>query len=142
MSQMHREHITWMLGKDIMGRIYISTQGINAQYSGLREDAVAYAQWVAQQQHFQGLHWTAEDIQGHQFPKLRLKVRPNLVQLAGGTQQLPICDPEVLVHATHHPETASSYHAISACPGSRLCPAQLISSWAEHWHQIAKHSLQ
>lgn len=114
-----------MLGKDIMGRIYISTQGINAQYSGLREDAVAYAQWVAQQQHFQGLHWTAEDIQGHQFPKLRLKVRPNLVQLAGGTQQLPICDPEVLVHATHHPETASLYHAISACPGSRLCPASL-----------------
>lgn len=43
----------------------------------------------------QGLHWTAEDVQGHQFPKLRLKVRLNLVQLAGGTQQLPICDPEV-----------------------------------------------
>ena len=43
----------------------------------------------------QGLHWTAEDVQEHQFPKLRLKVRENLVQLAGGTQQLPICVPEV-----------------------------------------------
>lgn len=43
----------------------------------------------------QGLHWTAEDVQDHQFPKLRLKVRENLVQLAGGTQQLPICVPEV-----------------------------------------------
>lgn len=85
----------WMVGKDIMGRIYISSQGINAQYSGPREDAVAYADWVAQQAPFEGLHWTAEDVQGHQFPKLRLKLRQNLVQLAGGTQQLPICDPEV-----------------------------------------------
>ena len=85
----------WMLGKDIMGRIYISSQGINAQYSGPREDAVVYADWVAQQAPFEGLHWTAEDVQGHQFPKLRLKLRQNLVQLAGGTQQLPICDPEV-----------------------------------------------
>ncbi len=44
--QMHRVHMEWMLGKDIMGRIYISAQGINAQYSGLREHAIAYAQWV------------------------------------------------------------------------------------------------
>ena len=44
--QMHREHMKWMLGKDIMGRIYISAQGINAQYSGLREHAIAYAKWV------------------------------------------------------------------------------------------------
>lgn len=36
----------WMLGKDIVGRIYISAQGINAQYSGLREHAIAYAKWV------------------------------------------------------------------------------------------------
>ena len=45
----------------------------------------------------QGLHWTAEDVQEHQFPKLRLKCRESLVQLAGGTQQLPICTPEVLL---------------------------------------------
>ena len=50
---MHRVHLAWMAGKDIMGRIYISSQGINAQYSGLRGDAVAYAQWVAQQPQFQ-----------------------------------------------------------------------------------------
>ena len=50
---MHREHLEWMAGKDIMGRIYISSQGINAQYSGLQSDAIAYAQWVARQPHFQ-----------------------------------------------------------------------------------------
>ena len=43
----------------------------------------------------QGLRWMAEDCQAHLFPKLRLKIRPNLVQLAGGTRGLPITDPKV-----------------------------------------------
>lgn len=37
----------------------------------------------------------ADNCKGHLFPKLRLKIRPNLVQLAGGTRNLPITDPEV-----------------------------------------------
>jgi hypothetical protein len=45
----------------------------------------------------QGLQWSAEDCEGHLFPKLRLKIRPNLVQLAGGTRNLPITDPQVSV---------------------------------------------
>ncbi|BDA46497.1 Rhodanese-like domain-containing protein 8, chloroplastic [Coccomyxa sp. Obi] len=89
-----RAHQKWMLGRDIQGRIYISAQGINAQYSGRREDALAYAHWVSQQRGFEGLKWMAEDCKGHLFPKLRLKIRPNLVQLAGGTRDLPITDPE------------------------------------------------
>lgn len=53
--QMLREHQRWMLGRDIAGRIYISAQGINAQYSGPTEDALAYARWVAQQPGFEVL---------------------------------------------------------------------------------------
>jgi hypothetical protein len=30
---------------------------------------------------------------GHQYPRLRLKYRPNLISLAGGMQALPITDP-------------------------------------------------
>ncbi len=131
--QMLREHQKWVLGRDFAGRIYISAQGINAQYSAPTPDALAYAEWVAQQPGFkvplsltivqinvacsfwpgggicaacsrrgngcvvdlQGLQWTAEGVDGHQFPKLRLKVRPALVQLAGGTRHLPITDPQV-----------------------------------------------
>lgn len=36
-----------------------------------------------------------DDCEEHLFPKLRLKIRPNLVSLAGGTRELPITDPEV-----------------------------------------------
>lgn len=69
--QMQREHMKQMLGKNIMGRIYISHQGINAQYSGLREDAVAYAQWVAQQPEFQaGPHTTLLPFLMEQVPVL------------------------------------------------------------------------
>lgn len=53
MLQVLVQHREWMEGKDIRGRIYISAQGINAQYSGPEEDAVAYAQWVEQQPQFQ-----------------------------------------------------------------------------------------
>ena len=63
----------------------------------------------------QGLHWTAEDVQQHQFPKLRLKVRENLVQLAGGTQQLPICVPEVSLHLFHQYLAACSPESRRSC---------------------------
>lgn len=40
-------------GGDLRGRIYLSTQGINAQYSGDVAAAHAYAQWVGQQPGFE-----------------------------------------------------------------------------------------
>ena len=43
----------------------------------------------------QGLRWSTQDVEGHQFPKLRLKFRPNLVSLAGGMTALPVTDPQV-----------------------------------------------
>ena len=48
---MHRKHIE-ALGLDVRGRIYISSQGMNAQYGGTVEHATAYAEWVKQQPGF------------------------------------------------------------------------------------------
>ena len=53
--QVLREHQKWALGRDMAGRIYISAQGINAQYSAPRQDALAYARWVSQQPGFEVL---------------------------------------------------------------------------------------
>lgn len=44
MLRLHREFCE---GRDLSGRIYISKQGINAQYSGATEDALAYVQYAA-----------------------------------------------------------------------------------------------
>lgn len=46
-------HRRWLQGREILGRIYLSHQGINAQLSGPVSDAHAYAEWVAQQEGFQ-----------------------------------------------------------------------------------------
>jgi len=76
------------------GRIYISPQGINAQYSGTREQAAGYAEWLAKQPGFADLSFTADPTpSGHSFPYLRLKNKPNLVSLSGGHAHLPVTDP-------------------------------------------------
>lgn len=46
-------HRKWLAGRDVQGRIYISSQGINAQCGGSLADAGAYAEWVASQNKFQ-----------------------------------------------------------------------------------------
>lgn len=51
--QVYRQHKAALSGLDVRGRIYISPQGINAQYSGPEADAVQYAQWVERQPEFQ-----------------------------------------------------------------------------------------
>ena len=45
----------------------------------------------------QGLHWSFDPTDMHQFPRLRLKFKESLVQLAGGTKHLPITKSEVPV---------------------------------------------
>lgn len=50
--QVIAEHKLWVESKDLAGRIYLSTQGINAQYSGLTAQAEGYAVWLQQQEQF------------------------------------------------------------------------------------------
>lgn len=92
MAEVHRR---WILSKqyDLRGRIYISPQGVNAQYGGTVKEATAYAKWVESQPGFSGLRFTVWPATDHSFPKLRLKYKPNLISLAGGMQALPITDP-------------------------------------------------
>ena len=50
--QVIAQHKLWAEEKDLCGRIYLSTQGINAQYSGLTADAEGYAKWLETQDLF------------------------------------------------------------------------------------------
>ncbi|DBA74585.1 TPA: hypothetical protein ACH3X2_009457 [Trebouxia sp. C0005] len=92
--QVIADHKLWVQGKDLAGRIYLSTQGINAQYSGLTADAEGYAMWLQQQDLFKGMRWSSFPVDSHQFPKLRLKFKQNLISLAGGMTRLPVTDPK------------------------------------------------
>jgi hypothetical protein len=77
-------------GWDICGRIYVSYQGINAQFSGPWQDALEYTRWVASQPEFRDLTWREYPVPKHMFPKLKLKYRPNLISLQGGMQDLAV----------------------------------------------------
>jgi hypothetical protein len=87
--QIHREHMQ-RCGWDIHGRIYISTQGINAQLSGLQAHAEAYAAWVATRPFFKTMKWRTYPVKEHMFPRLKLKFRENLISLHGGMTTLPV----------------------------------------------------
>jgi len=78
---------------DMRGRIYITTQGVNAQYSAPYGHALSYLKWVSSQGGFEGLRWHVWPTSEHAFPKLRIQTRGAVLQLAGGTESLPITDP-------------------------------------------------
>ncbi|KAM3200460.1 rhodanese-like domain-containing protein 8, chloroplastic [Capsicum annuum] len=88
------KHLSFMEGRDIHGRIYLSKQGINAQYSGPKKDSLAYVKWVREDCRFSGvLVQISSASNGHAFPRLKLRYKPSLVQLEGGISHLPLLDP-------------------------------------------------
>jgi predicted sulfurtransferase len=49
------QHRAWLeqQGLDVRGRIYLSSQGVNAQFGGLKEQALAYTRYFQQDPRFQ-----------------------------------------------------------------------------------------
>ncbi|XP_022144428.1 rhodanese-like domain-containing protein 8, chloroplastic [Momordica charantia] len=87
-------HLSFMRDLDIHGRVYLNEQGINAQYSGPLKDALAYANWLREDPRFSDiLIQVSPSINGHAFPKLKLRYKPSLVQLEEDFSHLPLLDP-------------------------------------------------
>ncbi|CAB4281603.1 unnamed protein product [Prunus armeniaca] len=90
------KHLSFLEGRDIRGRIYVNQQGINAQYSGPSRDALAYVEWLRGDERFSDiLVQISAALNGHAFPKLKLRYKPSLVQLEGGISHLPLLDPSM-----------------------------------------------
>lgn len=86
--QRHRKYLD---DKEVRGRIYVSEQGMNAQYGGITEDAVGYAEWlISNEPNFENLNYSVDPVVTHMFPKLRLQYKPNLISLAGGMASIPV----------------------------------------------------
>lgn len=94
-DEMISRHKEYLEDKEVKGRIYISEQGINAQFGGVTEDAVGYAEWlIANEPHFDTLEYSVDPAETHMFPKLRLQYKANLISLSGGMQTVPVTNPE------------------------------------------------
>ncbi|TVU44270.1 hypothetical protein EJB05_03706 [Eragrostis curvula] len=87
-------HLHFLQGHDIHGRIYLNEQGINAQYSGPHKDAMAYADWLRKDPRFcDMLIQTSPAWSGHAFPRLKLRYKPSLLE--GGSSHLPLVNPSM-----------------------------------------------
>lgn len=89
-------HLSFLKDLDIHGRVYLNEQGINAQYSGPSKDALLYVEWLREDDRFSHmLVQISPALNGHAFPKLKLRYKPSLVQLEGGVSHLPLVDPSM-----------------------------------------------
>lgn len=77
-------------GKNLLLQLVIHIQPISftylfhlLQYSGPSKDALAYIEWVKEDQRFSDiLVQISPAINGHAFPKLKLRYKPSLVQVS------------------------------------------------------------
>lgn len=67
--------------RDVTGRIYLSKQGINGQMSGSREDALAYMEWLKEDERFREIEFKVHLHKEQAFPRMTVKSRKQLVAL-------------------------------------------------------------
>ena len=60
--------------------------------SGRKRDGEAYARWVESDPRFSGMRISVYPADAQAHPRLSLRYKPNLVQLEGGTDHLPLTD--------------------------------------------------
>lgn len=72
-----------MCGKlGLKGRIIIANEGINGTVEGLTKNTRAYRAFLASKRGFKDIHWKKSVGTGTAFPRLAVKVRPEIVSLS------------------------------------------------------------
>lgn len=74
-------HKEFFSDRDVQGRIYISKEGINGQMSASVKAAQEYMEWLKSDPRFQGVEFKIHTWHEHCFPRMTVKVRPQLVAL-------------------------------------------------------------
>lgn len=66
---------------NLKGRMIIAKEGINATLEGEITDTESYIQEVSKDKRFEDIHWKKSEGNGKSFPKINIKVRPEIVSL-------------------------------------------------------------
>lgn len=74
-------HKKFLNSRDVRGRIYISAEGINGQMSASPDAAREYREWLEKDPRFQGVEFKVHTWHEHCFPRMAVKLRPQLVAL-------------------------------------------------------------
>jgi UPF0176 protein len=73
------EQRAFCLEHNLKGRIIIANEGINGTVEGLLSDTEAYVSMMTQDERFTDIDWKRSEGTGSAFPKLSVKVRPEIV---------------------------------------------------------------
>jgi len=68
----------------LVGRIIVSREGINGTVEGLTENTEKYIEYISKDKRFADINWKKSKGTGNAFPKLSVKVRPEIVSLRLG----------------------------------------------------------
>lgn len=75
------EHLQTCKDIDLMGRIIVAHEGINGTVSGTVEQTNAYMDMMKNHPLFEGIVFKIDEAEGHAFKRMRVRPRPELVNL-------------------------------------------------------------
>ena len=73
------EHHRLCLELGLLGRVIVAAEGLNGTVSGTRESCAAYMAHVKSDPRFALLEFKIDDVAGHTFQKLHVRVKPEIV---------------------------------------------------------------
>lgn len=76
------EHREFCAKHKLLGRIIVAHEGINGTLEGLTKDTRAYRKFLEKKKGFSKIHWKISEGTGNVFPRLSVKVRPEIVSLS------------------------------------------------------------
>lgn len=76
------EQRAWCEGLGLKGRIIVAHEGINGTVEGLKKDTKKYRELLSRKRGFKDIHWKKSPGNGKAFPRLSIKVRPEIVSLS------------------------------------------------------------
>lgn len=84
----HHYHLCWRLG--VRGRILISPEGINGTISGTTEQTDCYRETLGMDDRFTDMTYKVDEVDGHVFDKLFVRVKDELVTFRVGENGSPL----------------------------------------------------
>jgi UPF0176 protein len=78
-EQFRDEHHRLCLELDLRGRIIVAAEGLNGTVSGTHESCAAYMTAVKADPRFGALEFKVDEVEGHTFQKLHVRVKPEIV---------------------------------------------------------------
>ena len=73
------EHHRLCLALNLRGRIIVASEGLNGTVSGTSENCAAYMAAVKADPRFVALEFKVDEVEGHTFQKLHVRVKPEIV---------------------------------------------------------------